>query len=106
MKILYKNIKENFIIVKLTNDEFKKISFSIIINQNSFSNQNHFLLKFTKEFSNIYFIKFNKDLNICCEYIQYIINGDLEKLENSANNTRIAKINKIKNKINKTKLNF
>lgn len=106
MIILYKNIKENYIIVTLTHDEFKKISFSIIINQNSFLKENHFLLKFKKESSNIYFIKFNKNLDTCCNYIEYIINSDLEKLENSANNTRIAKINKIKNKINKTKLNF
>jgi len=106
MKILHKNNIENNIIVNLTSVELKKISYAIILNDNTKYDKNIFISEITKNFLNIYTIKFNKDLDSCCEYIKYILNCDLEQLENEYNNTRVGKINKIKNKIVKTKLNF
>lgn len=106
MKILHKNNIENNIIVNLTSVELKKISYAIILNGNTKYDKNIFISEITKNFLNIYTIKFNKDLDSCCEYIKYILNCDLEQLENEYNNTRVGKINKIKNKIVKTKLNF
>lgn len=106
MKILHKNNIENNIIVNLTSVELKKISYAIILNDNTKYDKNIFISEITKNFLNIYTIKFNKDLDSCYEYIKYILNCDLEQLENEYNNTRVGKINKIKNKIVKTKLNF
>lgn len=106
MIILNKNKIENTVVVKITTDELKKISYARLINldRKNENEDNNFIQTITKKFLNIYIIKFNKDFNICCDYLGYVINEcDLESLEYQSNNTRISKINRIKHKINKTK---
>ena len=106
MIILSKNRLKKTIVAKLSEDDFKKISCAIIINYDTGYYDDHFLLTITKNFLNIYTIKFNNNFDDCCKYVDYILNEDLKILEDQSNNTRVGKINKIKNKIVKTKLNF